>query len=423
MMAIVPRACSASRDALRPLAEITVVAPDRNRSGASNSLTLDVPLRVAQFGERAYYVNGTPDRLRAPRHLRAVRLRARHGRFRHQRRREPRRRRAVLRHGRGRRSRAASSACRPWRCRWWRADGGHFDTAARVARELVVRLLRAPLHPSMILNVNVPDLPYEQLAASAPRGSVTGIAPSRSCVADPRGRTVYWIGPAGEGADAGAGTDFHAVAAGYVSVTPLQIDLTRHAALDDVDDWLRADASGRDPRPRVTGIGMTSARTRDRLVARLREQGIANPRVLDRIRNVPRHMFIDEALASRAYEDTALPIGFGQTISQPYIVARMTEALLEGGRRARCSKSARAAATRRRCSRRSSARIYTSSASRRCWSARGARCATCASATCSAPRRRYRGLAAARALRRDPGRGRGAGRAAALLEQLATAAG
>src|SRR5580704_5239045 len=82
---------------------------------------------------------------------------------------------------------------------------------------------------------------------------------------------------------------------------------------------------------RMAGIGMTSARTRDRLVQRLRDQGIANPAVLDRIRNVPRHIFVDEALASRAYEDTSLPIGFSQTISQPYIVARMTEALLEGG--------------------------------------------------------------------------------------------
>jgi len=82
---------------------------------------------------------------------------------------------------------------------------------------------------------------------------------------------------------------------------------------------------------RLSGIGMTSARTRDRLVQRLREQGVANTAVLDRIRNVPRHIFVDEALGSRAYEDTALPIGFGQTISQPYIVARMTEALLESG--------------------------------------------------------------------------------------------
>jgi protein-L-isoaspartate(D-aspartate) O-methyltransferase len=82
--------------------------------------------------------------------------------------------------------------------------------------------------------------------------------------------------------------------------------------------------------PRFSGIGMTSLRTRDRLVQRLRDQGITNAVVLDRIRNVPRHIFVDEAIASRAYEDTALPIGFGQTISQPYIVARMTEALLNG---------------------------------------------------------------------------------------------
>jgi len=80
-----------------------------------------------------------------------------------------------------------------------------------------------------------------------------------------------------------------------------------------------------------SGIGMTSARTRERLIQRLREQGIRDARVLDRIRNVPRHLFVDEALASRAYEDTALPIGFGQTISQPYVVARMTEAVTVGG--------------------------------------------------------------------------------------------
>lgn len=79
------------------------------------------------------------------------------------------------------------------------------------------------------------------------------------------------------------------------------------------------------------GIGMTSARTRDRLVARLKEQGIKDGRVLSLIRSTPRHLFVDEALASRAYEDTALPIGLGQTISQPYIVARMTEVLLDAG--------------------------------------------------------------------------------------------
>jgi protein-L-isoaspartate(D-aspartate) O-methyltransferase len=77
------------------------------------------------------------------------------------------------------------------------------------------------------------------------------------------------------------------------------------------------------------GIGMTSARTRERLMATLRDEGIANEAVLERIREVPRHLFVDEALSSRAYENTVLPIGHGQTISQPFIVARMTEALIE----------------------------------------------------------------------------------------------
>ncbi len=79
----------------------------------------------------------------------------------------------------------------------------------------------------------------------------------------------------------------------------------------------------------LRGIGMTSQRTRDRLVVRLREAGIQDERVLEVMRDTPRHIFVDEALASRAYEDTSLPIGFGQTISQPYIVAHMTEVLLK----------------------------------------------------------------------------------------------
>jgi len=85
------------------------------------------------------------------------------------------------------------------------------------------------------------------------------------------------------------------------------------------------------PRHHHVGIGMTSARTRDRLIGRLRDEGIGDERVLEVMSRIPRHIFVDEALASRAYEDTALPIGFGQTISQPYIVARMTEALLRDG--------------------------------------------------------------------------------------------
>ncbi len=82
---------------------------------------------------------------------------------------------------------------------------------------------------------------------------------------------------------------------------------------------------------RQQGIGMTSQRTRDRLIRRLQEQGIHDERVLEVMRRIPRHLFVDEALAHRAYEDTALPIGYGQTISQPFIVAHMTQLLLEGG--------------------------------------------------------------------------------------------
>ena len=82
--------------------------------------------------------------------------------------------------------------------------------------------------------------------------------------------------------------------------------------------------------PAKNGIGMTSQRTRERLIARLREEGIRDEKVLTAMLEIPRHIFVDEAIASRAYEDTALPIGYGQTISQPYIVARMTE-ILRGG--------------------------------------------------------------------------------------------
>ena len=98
---------------------------------------------------------------------------------------------------------------------------------------------------------------------------------------------------------------------------------------------------------------MTSMRTRERLVSRLRDEGISDEGVLDAIRNVPRHIFVDEALASRAYEDIALPIGMGQTISQPFIVALMTQAPLPRRRRRGYWKSEPAAATRPRCSLRS----------------------------------------------------------------------
>jgi 5'-nucleotidase len=226
--------------ALEPLAAITVVAPERNRSGASNSLTLDVPLRVAEYGPRRYFVNGTPtdcvhlaiSGLFAGEHDQDMVVSgindganlgddvlysgtvaaAIEGRF------------------LGLPAIAISLVVR---------DNRRFDTAARVASELLLRLQRSPLHPSMILNVNVPDLPYEQLRGyrSTRLGNRHRSAPVVPA-SDPRGRAVYWVGPAGEGADAGPGTDFHAVASGYVSVTPLQVDLTRHAALSEIDEWL-----------------------------------------------------------------------------------------------------------------------------------------------------------------------------------------
>jgi 5'-nucleotidase len=227
-------------DALHPHAELTVVAPDRNRSGASNSLTLDVPLRVFEYDERRYYVNGTPtdcvhlaisglfdDEIDHDMVVSGINdgpnlgddvlysgtvAAAIEGRF------------------LGLPTIAISLVMR---------EGRHFDTAGRVATELLLRLQRSPLHASMILNVNVPDMPYEALRGfqSTRLGNRHRSAPVLRA-ADPRGRPVYWVGPAGEGADAGEGTDFHAVGNGFVSVTPLQVDLTRHAALGDIQKWL-----------------------------------------------------------------------------------------------------------------------------------------------------------------------------------------
>ncbi len=224
------------------LGDVTVVAPDRNRSGAGNSLTLDIPLRLYQVEPGVHYVVGTPtdcvhlaisgvfdfefdmvasgindganlgdDVLYSGTVAAAI-----EGRF------------LGL-------PTVAISLCT--------APGGarHFDTAARVAHRLVTALLQQPLDAAMILNVNVPDRPYAQLAGYA--STRLGFRHRSDAVlkaSDPRGNPVYWIGPAGEGADAGAGTDFLAVANGLVSVTPLSIDLTRHAALPTIGRWLEA---------------------------------------------------------------------------------------------------------------------------------------------------------------------------------------
>jgi 5'-nucleotidase len=227
--------------ALARLARTTIMAPDRNRSGASNSLTLDVPLRVFESEPGVHYVvGGTPtdcvhiaisgyfdfefdlvcsgindganlgdDTLYSGTVAAAI-----EGRF------------------LGLPTVAFSLCMEP-------DSGRHFDTAARVAGALVARLLEHPLERGMTLNVNIPDVPYSQLRGIRAtrlggRHRSKPIVP----VKDPKGKPVYWIGPAGPGEDAGEGTDFHAVANGHVSVTPLQIDLTRHNMLPTLTDWL-----------------------------------------------------------------------------------------------------------------------------------------------------------------------------------------
>ena len=232
----------ALNEALSQVAQTTVVAPDRNRSGASNSLTLDMPLRVMSYDENKYLVvNGTPtdcvhlaisglfdfehdmvvsgindganlgdDVLYSGTVAAAI-----EGRF------------------LGLSAIAVSLVIEP-------GSGQHFDTAARVALELVMRVQRTPLHRATILNVNVPDLPYEALKGyQATRLGFRHRSERIVRSEDPRGRPVYWVGAAGVGHDAGPGTDFHAVANGYVSVTPLQIDLTRHTMLDEMREWLQ----------------------------------------------------------------------------------------------------------------------------------------------------------------------------------------
>jgi 5'-nucleotidase len=226
--------------ALKPLGAVTIVAPDRNRSGASNSLTLDVPVRAVRYGADAYYVNGTPtdcvhlavsglfdfdhdivvsgvndganlgdDVLYSGTVAAAV-----EGRF------------------LGLPALAVSLCVEPDSPR-------NFASAARVAAQLVERIRRSPPQGALIFNLNVPDLPEGELRGIrvtrlGNRHRSKPAVPAK----DPRGRDVYWVGAAGEGQDAGPGTDFHAIAGGFASITPLQIDLTRHSALADLERWL-----------------------------------------------------------------------------------------------------------------------------------------------------------------------------------------
>ena len=225
-------------DALSGVGEIRVVAPDQDRSGASNSLTLVTPLRARTMENGFIRVDGTPTDcvhlaitglLEEEPDLVVSGINA-----------GPNMGDDVLYSG-------TVAAATEGRFLGLPAiaismnshEPEHFDTGARVALELVQRLVHTPISENVILNVNVPDLPYEQLGGF--RSTRLGHRHKAEPVvksADPRGRTIYWVGPAGAEQDAGPGTDFHAVREGYVSVTPLQVDLTRHSALGVIEQWL-----------------------------------------------------------------------------------------------------------------------------------------------------------------------------------------
>ena len=228
--------------ALSPHVEITVVAPDSNRSGASNSLTLELPLRVSRTENGFLRVNGTPTDCV---HLAITGLLDR----------EPDMVFAGINHGSnlgddviysgtvaaategrflGLPAVALSLASHAPR---------HFDTAGQVAVALLNRIRRHPLPPDTILNVNVPDVPWAELRGfkSCRLGQRHKAEPVIRAQ-DPRGRDIYWVGAAGPEQDAGPGTDFHAIREGYVSVTPLQIDLTRYDRLETLAHWLDDDA-------------------------------------------------------------------------------------------------------------------------------------------------------------------------------------
>jgi 5'-nucleotidase len=230
---------AALAEAMRSVGDVTVVAPERDRSGASNSLTLDRPLRVRRSHGGFLYVDGTPTDCV---HLAVTGLLDQlpdivvsgvndganmgddtiySGTV------------AAATEGflLGLPSIAVSMVSR---------SNGHFETAARVASELVRRVMLRPPPSPMLLNVNVPDVPWAELAGMkvtrlGKRHKAQPAIPAKT----PRGDTVYWVGPAGGAQDAGEGTDFHTVEHGQVSVTPLQMDLTYFDQLPMLGDWLR----------------------------------------------------------------------------------------------------------------------------------------------------------------------------------------
>ncbi|MFM5879605.1 5'/3'-nucleotidase SurE [Aeromonas sanarellii] len=224
-------------EALTACGEVIVVAPDRNRSGASHSLTLEVPLRVTRIAETGYHaVKGTPTDCV---HL-AVNELVRP---------EPDMVVAGINHGanlgddviysgtvaaatEGRHLGFPSLAISL-------VGKTHFATAAHYAAQLVRGMMVHPLPADQILNVNVPDLPLDQIKGiRVTRLGNRHRAESVICTEDPRGQPVYWIGPPGNQQDAGEGTDFAAIEQGYVSITPLTIDMTAYGSLSTLGAWL-----------------------------------------------------------------------------------------------------------------------------------------------------------------------------------------
>jgi len=224
--------------ALSELADITVVAPDRNRSGASNSLTLDAPLRVRQEAQDVYSVNGTPTDCV---HVAITGFLDK----------DPDMVISGINHGAnlGDDVLYSGTVAAAMEGRFLglpavaislvSSRSANMPAAARIAQDLIRLLVKSPLPRDAILNVNVPDLPYEKLAGfRAARLGHRHRAEPVVRSTDPRGSTIYWVGPAGPEQDSGPGTDFNAIAEGFVSVTPLHVDLTAHKDVGEVAKWL-----------------------------------------------------------------------------------------------------------------------------------------------------------------------------------------
>ncbi len=231
---------TALANALRQHAEIAVVAPDRNRSAASNSLTLDMPLRAYPSDNGFIKVDGTPTDCV---HLAITGLLDK----------EPDMVFAGINHGGNLGDDVLYSgtvaAATEGRFLGLPAIAislagnsqlvSHFETAAQVATTLLKQVIEKPLPKDTILNVNVPDIPLEKLKGyQATRLGQRHKSEPVIKSQDPRGRALYWVGPPGAEQDAGPGTDFYAISNGYVSVTPLQLDLTWYDRIKLIDTWL-----------------------------------------------------------------------------------------------------------------------------------------------------------------------------------------